>query len=57
MVSGCRESPLCGEPWDKDLPDGSTGPNRLLTRAIQDVLRHENLPVTVRFEIDGDQDE
>ena len=51
------ECPLCGEPWDTDLPDGSMGPNRLLTRAIQDVLRHENLPVTVRFEIDGDQDE
>ena len=38
-----------------DLPDGSMGSNRLLTRAIQDILRHENPPVTVRFEIDGSE--
>ena len=49
------DCPMCGESWDTVNRDGSMGPNRLLTRAIQDVLRHDNLPMIVRFEIDGEE--
>ena len=47
------DCPLCGHRWETPRPDGSMGPNRLLVRAIQDILRTEYLPVTVRFEIEG----
>ena len=50
------DCPLCGEDWDIPRPDGSMGPNRLLARAIQDVVRSQSLPMTIRFEIDGEAD-
>ena len=43
--------PLCDESWEKR--DNGLGPNHLLMRGIKDVLQSENLPMTVRFEIDG----
>ena len=49
------DCPLCGAGWT-DNADGAMGPNRLLARSIQDVLRSDNLPMTVRFEINGDED-
>ena len=51
--------PLCKESWDDSGPAMGSGtaptmgPSRLLARAIQDVLRAKNVPMTVRFEIDG----
>ena len=52
MPSDC---PLCGAGWEDSVGD-AMGPNSLLTRAIQDILRSSNLPMTVRFEINGDED-
>ena len=46
--------PLCGQSWEKR--DNGLGPNHLLMRGIQDVLRSDNLPMTVRFEIDGEEE-
>ena len=46
--------PLCGEIWEERRGNVPMEPNSLLARAIQDVLRAECLPMTVRFEIEGE---
>ena len=51
MPSSC---PSCNADWKVRNLDGGYGPNRLLVRAIADVLGAGDLPVNVRFEIDGD---
>ena len=53
-----KKCPLCAEEWEEpQMQSEPMGPNRLLTRAIQDVLRMEGLPMTIRFEINGDPEE
>ena len=37
------------------MRNGSIDPNRELSRAIQDVLQNQSLPMTIRFEIDGEE--
>ena len=46
MPSDC---PLCGEAWDT-----ASGLNKALARAIRSVMRADELPMTIRFEIDGE---
>ena len=51
-----KKCPLCAEEWEEPrVQSGPMGPNSLLARAIQDVLRMKNLPMTIRFEIDGEE--
>ena len=55
MPAAC---PLCAFTWEKPrMPSGPLGPNELLVHAIRDVVQREGLPMTVRFEIDGEAEE
>ena len=54
-IQGALGLPLCGESWEVLMRNGSIDPNRELSRAIQDVLQNQSLPMTIRFEIDGEE--
>ena len=50
-----KKCPLCAQEWEEQgLPTEPMGPNSSLARAIQVVLQMKGLPMTIRFEIDGD---
>ena len=52
-----KRCPLCGEDWEVDNPNGYRGPNYQLVRAMQMILATDTPRLTIRFEIDGNEDD
>ena len=49
-----KQCPFCKTEWEVDLPQGARGLNYHLVRNMQELLKQENLPMTIHFELDGD---
>ena len=50
-----KRCPFCNEDWDLDLPNGHRGSSYSLIRNIQTLLKKDTPLMTIRFEIDGEE--
>ena len=51
-----KECPFCGKEWEVSGPQGMRGDNWLMVRSMRQLLRTDSPLMTVRFEIDGEEE-
>ena len=51
-----KQCPLCHEDWEVDLPQGGRGDNYALVRNMQRLIKADTPKMTIRFEIEGEED-
>ena len=52
-----KQCPFCNKDWEIDYPNGNRGDNWLLVRSMQGLLKADTPRMTIRFEIDGKDDD
>ena len=51
-----KKCPICKEEWEANLPGEARGPNYALIRYMKELVRIDSPKMTVRFEIEGDEE-